>query len=166
MDDLVLTYKDIKLIIKKEILFELSQYRQITLHKNESGGMLIGSKLLYDDTIEINDITQPLIEDSFSPTTFKRSDLHNGILKEKWKKSNHTKMYLGEWHTHPQNIPFPSTVDRSNWIKLLQESKTESEILIFIIIGIKNNALFIGEKYSKDINLIELREVYECENFR
>ena len=157
MDDLFFIYKDIKLIIKKEIILELSNYRQITVHKNENGGMLIGSKLLHDNILEINDMTHPLIEDSFSPTTFKRSNSHNDILKEKWKKSNHTKMYLGEWHTHPQDIPSPSSVDIDNWVKLMERSKTESEILIFIIIGRKSNALFIGEKYSKNINLIELR---------
>ena len=157
MDDLFFIYKDIKLIIKKEIILELSNYRQITVHKNENGGMLIGSKLLHDNILESNDMTHPLIEDSFSPTTFKRSNSHNDILKEKWKKSNHTKMYLGEWHTHPQDIPSPSSEDIDNWVKLMERSKTESEILMFIIIGRKMNVLIIGEKHSKNINLIELR---------
>jgi integrative and conjugative element protein (TIGR02256 family) len=157
MDDLLFIYKQIKLVIRKEILLEFTEYKQLSYNQNESGGMLIGSILKRGDVIEINDITHPVSGDTATITTFKRSDLHNNILKKKWEESSYTKMYIGEWHTHPQDVPMPSLTDQENWKKLLMKAKTESPILLFIIVGKKSNKIWVGEKCGKNISVIEMR---------
>ncbi len=43
-------------------------------------------------------------------------------------------MYLGEWHTHDQKNPVPSSIDINNWEKIEQRNKVAPE-MYFIIIG-------------------------------
>ncbi|MDV8111856.1 Mov34/MPN/PAD-1 family protein [Bacillus sp. BAU-SS-2023] len=143
-------YKKYKISISNQIVDIIINRRQIN-NNYEAGGMLIGSIVANSNEIEINDYTEPLKEDSRNRLTFKRSDKHNEILYEKWKESNFTKLYLGEWHTHPQNIPTPSFIDKISWNTLLFKSNTESDILIFIIGGTSSIEIWIGDRKSKKI---------------
>lgn len=38
-------------------------------------------------------------------------ELANTFIKEDYEQSNHTRVYIGEWHTHPEDSPTPSSVD-------------------------------------------------------
>lgn len=42
--------------------------------------------------------------------------------------------YLGEWHTHPEEIPTPSVIDRIGWAKKLL-ADSFSEAIFFVILG-------------------------------
>ncbi len=143
-------YEEYKISIPNVIMDEIINYRQVD-DNYEAGGMLIGSIVVNSNEIEINDYTEPLKEDSSNRLSFKRSDKHNEILYRKWRESNYIKLYLGEWHTHPQEIPRPSLIDITSWKMLLSKSNTESEILIFIIIGISSVEIWIGDKKSKKV---------------
>lgn len=143
-------YKKYKITISNKVIATIINHRQIN-NKYEAGGMLIGSIVVNSNEIEINDYTEPLKEDSRNRLAFKRSNIHNELLHKKWKDSNFTKLYLGEWHTHPQNIPTPSFIDKISWNKLLVKSDTESDILIFIIGGISSVEIWIGDRNTKII---------------
>lgn len=143
-------YKEYKISISNVVIDAIISYRQVN-DNYESGGMLIGSIVENSNKIEINDYTEPLKEDNRNRLFFKRSNKHNDILYNKWKESNFTKLYLGEWHTHPQNIPRPSLIDRVSWNTLLLKSNTESEILIFIIVGISSVEIWIGDRKCKKV---------------
>ncbi|CEP94833.1 MULTISPECIES: Mov34/MPN/PAD-1 family protein [Clostridia] len=143
-------HKDYDIIINDQVIDIIKKYIQ-SGSKLESGGMLIGSFLVNGNMIEINDITEPQKEDKSSRFGFYRSDKHNELLSFKWKESNYTKMYLGEWHTHPQQIPKPSLVDKSSWKKLLKSSITDSNLLIFIIVGFTCIEVWIGDRSSNKI---------------
>lgn len=143
-------YKKYKISISDVIMDVIIKHRQVN-NNCEAGGMLIGSIVANSDEIEIYDYTEPLKEDNRNRLSFKRSNKHNEVLYEKWKESNFTKLYLGEWHTHPQKIPKPSLIDIASWKMLLSKSNTESEILIFIIIGISSMEIWIGDRKSKKV---------------
>lgn len=143
-------YKEYKISISNAIMSDIIKYRQVN-NNYEAGGMLIGSIVESSNEIYINDYTEPLNEDSRSRLSFKRSNKHNEILYNKWEESNFTKLYLGEWHTHPQDIPRPSFIDRASWKTLLMKSNTECEVLIFIIIGISSVEIWIGDRKNKKI---------------
>lgn len=39
----------------------------------------------------------------------------NDFIKEEYEKSSHTRVYIGEWHTHPEDYPTPSSIDLSSF---------------------------------------------------
>ncbi len=66
-------------------------------------------------------------------------------------------MYLGEWHTHPTAHPTPSYQDINNWKALLNNCKTDSRILVFIILGTESIGFWIGHINANEI--IKIGEV-------
>lgn len=143
-------YKNYCIKINDNILATMSKYIQCK-SKDESGGILIGSILIDGKTIEINDCTEPIKGDKSSRCGFYRCNKHNELLEVKWIESNYIKMYIGEWHTHPQPIPAPSYVDKRSWKRLIKNSITESPIIIFLIIGIETIEIWIGNKIDNKL---------------
>lgn len=143
-------YNDYCIKINDNILAIMSKYSQCK-SKYESGGILIGSILIEGKTIEINDCTEPIKGDKLSRCGFYRCNKHNELLEAKWVESNYIKIYLGEWHTHPQSIPTPSYVDKQSWKRLIKDSITESPIIIFLIIGIETIEIWIGNKIDNKL---------------
>jgi len=143
-----------KIKINEDILRIIFENRQSTSKDCESGGMLIGSIIRNSKDIVIEDLTLPTNDDIRSRIKYVRSDKHNDILEKKWIESQYTKMYFGEWHTHPQDYPIPSTQDIKNWKYLLHNSKTETYILIFIIAGNSVYGVWIGDRNKKKIKKI------------
>ncbi len=134
----------------------LLKYRQFKFSDKEAGGMLFG-RLLYDcEDIIVDDVTLPFPSDKRSRFSFFRGK--NGaqkLVEEKWHKSNSTQIYLGEWHTHPEDDPTPSAnVDIKNWHKITKKATFEQECLYFVIVGRKRTRLWELNKTSQQ--LVEL----------
>lgn len=120
------------LCFNKTSLNEIKRYIQNEPDKTEAGGLLIGYRR--SNHFEITHITTPKLFDVRQKFLFERRDnTHIRILK-KLKKTNKDISYLGEWHTHPEEIPSPSNIDLSQW----QTCKNNStNVLLFIIFGTK-----------------------------
>jgi integrative and conjugative element protein (TIGR02256 family) len=69
---------------------------------------------------------------------FKNKDEHQTVIDEKWEETKGTCNYLGEWHTHPEDHPTPSSIDIKTWFRLVKETKFEFGELYFIIVGRKS----------------------------
>ena len=83
--------------------------------------------------IEIVDVTTPMLFDVRKRCSFERKDLgHQRICDSRWESSGGTMHYIGEWHTHPEMRPTPSSIDRREWGKL---KNYYCEPLVFIITG-------------------------------
>ena len=81
-------------------------------YPNEFGGFLVGHYTNNNKHLHIIDTILPQSFKS-SKCSFERSS--KGI-EEKLKnyfKENPKKFYVGEWHTHPDNSPIPSSIDIS-----------------------------------------------------
>ena len=65
-----------------------------------------------------------------------------------------TSMYVGEWHTHPQEIPIPSGQDIKNWKKLARKANSEVDIFFFVIIGTVNIGIWSLERKTSQIKQI------------
>ncbi len=48
--------------------------------------------------------------------------------------------YIGEWHTHPETEPTPSSIDKREWRKICH---TKNEPMVFLIAGTRN-VLWVG----------------------
>lgn len=68
------------------------------------------------------------------------------IINQKWNESNGEIIYLGEWHTHYEDVPIPSQRDLTMIKNQLKTSKMEIDFLLLLIIGQKENYYGIETK--------------------
>lgn len=100
------------------VLLEKGVQRQ---GKTEYGGIFIG--FIRGPHLEIDDLTFPSSNDESSMCSFVRKErYHQKKALNAWKKSNFTKTYIGEWHTHPSGKALPSNTDKNTWQKIVFSS--------------------------------------------
>jgi len=131
--------------------------RQNEPHMAEAGGVLLGRHLRDGSAIIVDAITTPLLDDQRSRARFFRAQSrHQAVIDEAWHASNGTCTYLGEWHTHPEPIPTPSTIDWADWQRRLRSDRF-SEPIFFVIVGIPGVAAWEGNRSGvlKQLSLIE-----------
>lgn len=84
---------------------------------SEAGGLLLGT--VHGNHMLIEQATIPTKWDKRFRTLFERMPFgHRAIALSRWNASNGKVRYLGEWHTHPEDNPTPSGLDRSEWNRL------------------------------------------------
>ena len=105
----------------------------------EAGGLLLGS--VHGGHLLIEQATVPTVWDRRFRYLFERMPFgHGTIALSRWKASRGTVRYLGEWHTHPEDNPNPSGLDRSEWNHLSAKRRDKRPTLA-VIVG--RNALYI-----------------------
>lgn len=146
-----------RLKIPKSILEQFSLFVQREAHIPESGGILLGRFIKGTNDIVLDAMTEPKEFDTQEPYFFRREkEPHQTIINTYWKETKGTGHYLGEWHTHPENYPQPSSTDFKNWIVLLQTASYYGTALIYIIIGIKEIVVYQGSNKNLGIQKLEL----------
>ena len=82
----------------------------------------------------------------------------NDFIQEEFERSNHTRAYIGEWHSHPEDMPKPSVVDKLAIKKIYESVKSPFDIVLFAIIGWKKIywGMYDGNRFSEleHINII------------
>jgi len=124
-------------LIKHFYEYGLSHY------PNEFGGLLLG---YYSE-----DYRTVLIIDTIVPQkyTSSRYFFERGIkglttkLKSSFKRTP-SLIYIGEWHTHPDNPPIPSETDLIALREIIQHSKVFITNPILLIIGMNNESYDLG----------------------
>ncbi|MEM6719180.1 MAG: Mov34/MPN/PAD-1 family protein [Bacteroidota bacterium] len=130
----------------------MKSFIQDTSQKTEAGGVLLGRFIIDSKNIVIDKVTVPMIGDERSRHKFIRGEkMHQRVITNAWKKSIGTCNYLGEWHTHPQEYPTPSSQDIKNWKEILSTRTFSSQYLYFIIIGTKEIRIWEGSKRFLEI---------------
>ncbi|HCE2680069.1 TPA: Mov34/MPN/PAD-1 family protein [Vibrio parahaemolyticus] len=135
-------------VIEPEVIKTISRYKQLSVGDREAGGILIGC--YKGRHLHISYATSPGPKDKATRVRFMRNcDSHWNIALIKWKKSNFKQTFIGDWHTHPEDYPTPSSIDYYYWNKNLPENKDS----IVIIQGRKG--IWIGHcNHDKKINVI------------
>lgn len=124
------------LLIPSNINTIINTYKQ-KLPDLESGGIILG-RILPNKHILIEELTRPNKKDKRGLYFFHRDrNEAQKIINEKWKDSKGEIIYLGEWHTHNEDIPTPSKRDLTMIKNQLKTSKMEIDFLLLIIIGQK-----------------------------
>ncbi len=101
-------------------------------------------------------ISTPVPEDKRNRFRFKRDmKKHQEIIDKYWHDSLGTCNYLGEWHTHAEDVPEPSSIDKCGWIKKLNQDKFAGDYLFFVIVGIKKTKVWAGKRKSNIIFKLE-----------
>ena len=81
------------------------------------------------------------------------------IINKKWHESNGIENYLGEWHSHPENRPTPSHIDRGLIRQVIRDGANAFKKVFLIIVG-KDQSLYIGvadSEISHEIYTFQIR---------
>lgn len=146
-----------KLKISQDVLNVMNNCRKKTMYtQKEHCGVLLGREIVNTLNIIIDKITEPSQDDIQRKFYFFRdSKYHQKKIADEWQKSDGTCNYLGEWHTHLEDIPTPSPTDIKEWKKALKKFKFDGDELFFIIIGIKEIGVWEGNKTDLSIKKLE-----------
>lgn len=134
------------LVVPSHILTFIDEYRR-KLPSLEAGGIILG-RILPDKHILVEELTHPSDKDKRGYFFFERNRAAaQQIINDKWTETNGEKIYLGEWHTHNEKYPKPSTRDLKMIKTQLETSKMEIDFLLLLIIGQEAN--YFGMQSSK-----------------
>ena len=102
----------------------------------EAGGILLGR--VRGPHLQIIEATTPSPRDRRSRFSFERDEFHHHATAiRRWEESNGIIRYVGEWHTHPQDHPTPSSIDLSEW-KILAADRVDGRPLLGLIVGCRD----------------------------
>lgn len=142
--------------LSPEALARMLHFRQFEAHQAEAGGVLLGRLILGCDDVVIDEATCPMPGDFGTPSSFFRDKAyHQRIIDERWRSSEGTCLYLGEWHTHPESHPVPSRVDLVDWFRHLQMDQFSGPSLFFIIVGTHAVHAWEGIRGARKIALLQ-----------
>lgn len=96
---------------------------------------MLGRHLLDSADVVVDEVTTPQDSDRRSRFGFFRSKKHEVLAHERWREQRNTTAYLGLWHTHPQEDPIPSSVDRTDWQQAVLQDTFDGDRLFFPIVG-------------------------------
>jgi integrative and conjugative element protein (TIGR02256 family) len=100
-------------------------------HAKERGGILLGFRRGIH--LHINEATFPMRWDIGTMFAFRRSSSgHKEIALRRWRDSNRTIDWVGEWHSHPERCPSPSAIDIRNWGTITRDRAAP---MAFLVIG-------------------------------
>ena len=145
---MIYKYDDKYVVFTEEVIKVLDRHKQCNYTQHEAGGILLGK--VYNDLIIIDQISEPSIKDRSGRFYFIRNVKRaQSIVDRAWKESNGERIYLGEWHTHPEDIPTPSRDDKLLLKNMLKHSRMEINFLFMFIIG-RNSPYFAVLQHDKD----------------
>ncbi|WP_311069075.1 Mov34/MPN/PAD-1 family protein [Aeromonas hydrophila] len=114
------------------VLRTFCQHIQVSEFDCEAGGILLGS--VHGSHLLIEQATVPTTLDKRFRYQFERMPTgHEAIAQSRWMASQGTVRYLGEWHTHPEDHPHPSSLDISEWSQLAAQRRDNRPILAVIV---------------------------------
>lgn len=126
---------EISIVALKRML----RFIQDTPEKTEAGGVLLGRRIIDTTDIVVDEVTVPMAGDRRRRNSFRRGRrAHQAIIDRVWRESSGTCGYLGEWHTHPEESPTPSSVDLRDWNRILKNDVFDGDYLYFIIVGYRH----------------------------
>ncbi|WP_446322132.1 Mov34/MPN/PAD-1 family protein [Vibrio vulnificus] len=116
-EPLIMTYLNKTIVVEPNVQLDLQEYRQCRPNQPEQGGTLLGE--WRGEHMRVTRITRPQTTDKATRNSFVRCGrTHSKLIRIEWEESGGLTNYLGEWHTHPEPYPTPSTTDLTNWKRL------------------------------------------------
>jgi integrative and conjugative element protein (TIGR02256 family) len=123
---------------------ELSNWRQRSFLAREAGGVLLGFLGEESNGLLVEQCTVPSNGDRRSRYSFYRGPQHQ-MQAEKWHQNTHGYgTQLGLWHTHPEPIPTPSSVDIDDYQQVFHTGINLPRNLLFLIVGTKQMGFWLG----------------------
>jgi len=127
--------------LSDELLEILYSFRQVEMSTNESGGILLGQ--MKDTNIYLLRASTPNAKDRSHRMGFTRhKEVAQSIIDYEFLNSGKKTIYLGEWHTHPENDPSPSIQDSKMINDQFKKNELNEDFIVSFIVG--NVSIYIG----------------------
>lgn len=127
-------------------------FQQNSSAELEAGGVLLGRFIIDSKNIVVDRVTVPMKGDKRTRYTYTReASVHQKAITKVWEESSGTCNYLGEWHTHPEMRPKPSSQDIKNWREILRHGIFSGLCLYFVIVGIKEVRVWEGNRETAEL---------------
>jgi integrative and conjugative element protein (TIGR02256 family) len=139
--------KKYKIFIHNNALAIMESHRQCKVKQKEAGGILLGQ--IRKNEIHVLKATHPCNKDHRSRFRFQRNKNNaQKVINHEFYKSRGRTIYLGEWHSHPELYPSPSSIDKNMIRNQYYKNKINENFLLMIIVGLNENSvsLFDGKE--------------------
>ncbi|MDO5636496.1 MAG: Mov34/MPN/PAD-1 family protein [Myroides sp.] len=141
-----INYCDLSISLSNKVVSVFKKYIQNDVKKPEAGGIITGK--VYEKLVEVLNCSEPTILDQRSRYNFSRSyKSAQKYINKIFNESKGEEIYLGEWHTHPEDIPIPSNTDIKSFNKTLNKNILNSNIHFMIIVG--RTAIYLGIYFDR-----------------
>lgn len=118
-------------ILTDDAIASMIRHRQNSFKDREAGGQLFG-RFEGNNTVIVA-ATEPKAFDTRSRYGFIPNQwLQRLEIKAQHKEGKH---YVGDWHTHPQRVPLPSSADINSMIECFRKSHHELKAFLMVIVG-------------------------------
>jgi hypothetical protein len=134
-----------RVFIHKNVTDVFHKYR--TRGIPEAGGILLGQ--IRKNEIYILKVTEPSRWDIRQMFGFVRARKQaQKAIDMEFEKSEGRTIYLGEWHSHPEANPTPSSVDTSMIERQFRKNDINENFLIMMIVGYNQDycSIYDGKK--------------------
>lgn len=120
-----------QLVLDASVLSHFQSWQQLRPGMSEAGGQLFGA--ISETCVTVTKATGPRPSDRRGPFYFIADRLaERSEIRAMHKSGLH---YFGDWHTHPQAYPTPSTTDLESMSDLFVRSKHQLNAFVMIIVG-------------------------------
>lgn len=146
------------------VVRRLHDFRQTQCVSREAGGVLLGRWLRGSEHVVVDELTTPMRGDRRGRTSFHRAArAHQQHIDRAYAESQGTCGYLGEWHTHPEPDPTPSSIDLDDWRRRLRDDRVDVPHLFFVIVGTSSTRAWRGARASIAIESLEAVELCQLD---
>ena len=115
--------------ISDTVVETINRYSSMPENTTEAGGILIGH--YRNPHIEVLRCSEPMARDRRTRTMFDRCDEgHQHLALTSWRNSARTETFVGEWHTHPELTPTPSSLDIQTWKRVTRTNVAGSTLFL------------------------------------
>jgi integrative and conjugative element protein (TIGR02256 family) len=141
------THRDGAIRLAAHCLETLEAHRQRTRFHRENGGQLFAR---YSDGVLVVEqatcVKGARSRFSFHPNRGEEQREIDALFEQGLH-------YVGDWHTHPEGRPTPSTPDRTKMLEIFQQSKHLLPYMLIVIVGLEPfpAGLFLGAVESGQI---------------
>jgi len=118
-------------LIEADVLRYVSRYRQLRKGSTEAGGQIFGA--INDENVIVVRASGPYRGDERSRFRYRSNSI--AAQKEVEREAKAGRLYLGEWHTHAEDMPRPSQSDVDTMRKLIAHSSLNVDALFMLIVG-------------------------------
>jgi len=120
-----------RVVIMNRALEHMARYRQLSWYSREAGGQLFGT--VSSSEVVVLTATGPYRGDQRRRTSYRSNP--EAAQRSIDEQAGEGHLYLGEWHTHPEDRPNASGTDVDAMAKLQRASSTRLTNLLMVIQG-------------------------------
>lgn len=117
--------------IQDEVVEKLIKYSQRRIRDKEGGGQIFAKSL--GPNVDIPYVTSPRLTDRrWRYKFFPDRVAERREILEHYRNGLH---YVGDWHTHPEEVPSPSREDIDSMQECFRRSKHSLNFFILMVVG-------------------------------